>query len=82
MKKDFFRISNKKFASRLIVGTGKYRNFTECAKAVKASGAEIVTDGRPVSAPTSRAMPPPREWPTKTTDTFCGIARTYSATSS
>tara|TARA_A100001234_G_scaffold218310_1_gene227084 strand:+ start:37 stop:810 length:774 start_codon:yes stop_codon:yes gene_type:complete len=43
MKKDFFRISNKKFVSRLIVGTGKYRNFTECAKAVKASGAEIVT---------------------------------------
>ena len=42
-KKDFFRISNKKFKSRLIVGTGKYRNFTECAKAVKASGAEIVT---------------------------------------
>tara|TARA_Y100001970_G_scaffold215965_1_gene264357 strand:- start:14 stop:790 length:777 start_codon:yes stop_codon:yes gene_type:complete len=42
-KKDFFKISNKKFQSRLIVGTGKYKNFTECAKAVKASGAEIVT---------------------------------------
>ena len=43
MKKDFFKISSKKFRSRLIVGTGKYKNFTECSKAVKASGAEIVT---------------------------------------
>ena len=42
-KKDFFKIANKKFQSRLIVGTGKYKNFEECAKAVKASGAEIVT---------------------------------------
>tara|TARA_B100000965_G_scaffold401185_1_gene424498 strand:- start:1775 stop:2551 length:777 start_codon:yes stop_codon:yes gene_type:complete len=41
--KDFFTISNKKFISRLIVGTGKYKNFKECANAVKASGAEIVT---------------------------------------
>ena len=43
VKKDYFKISNKKFTSRLIVGTGKYRNFSECASAVKASGAEIVT---------------------------------------
>ena len=42
-KRDFFKISNKKFNSRLIVGTGKYKNFQQCAKAVKASGAEIVT---------------------------------------
>tara|TARA_Y100000590_G_scaffold43488_1_gene46277 strand:- start:1640 stop:2416 length:777 start_codon:yes stop_codon:yes gene_type:complete len=42
-KNDYFKISNKKFKSRLIVGTGKYKNFLECAKAVKASGAEIVT---------------------------------------
>ena len=42
-KKDYFKISNKKFVSRLIVGTGKYKNFSECANAVKASGAEIVT---------------------------------------
>ena len=42
-KKDYFIISNKKFYSRLIVGTGKYKNFTECAKSVQASGAEIVT---------------------------------------
>ena len=43
MKKDNFYISSKKFNSRLIVGTGKYKNFLECSKAVKASGADIVT---------------------------------------
>ena len=43
MKKDEFIIAKKKFNSRLIVGTGKYRNMSECAKAVKLSGAEIVT---------------------------------------
>ena len=43
MKKDIFKIANKKFISRLIVGTGKYRNFSECAKAIKISGADMVT---------------------------------------
>ena len=43
MKKDFFKISSKKFKSRLIVGTGKYKNFLECSKAIKASGADLVT---------------------------------------
>ena len=42
-KKDFFKIANKKFMSRLIVGTGKYKSMIECAKAIKLSGAEIVT---------------------------------------
>ncbi len=42
-KKDFLRIAKKKFNSRLIVGTGKYKNMSECAKAIKISGAEIVT---------------------------------------
>ena len=41
--RDFFKIANKKFKSRLIVGTGKYKNFSECAKAIKYSGADIVT---------------------------------------
>ena len=41
--KDFLKIANKKFQSRLIVGTGKYKSFLECAKAIKYSGAEIVT---------------------------------------
>ena len=34
---------NKKFNSRLIVGTGKYKNMSQCAKAIKLSGADIVT---------------------------------------
>ena len=41
--KDVFTIANKNFNSRLIVGTGKYKNFEETANAVKASGADIVT---------------------------------------
>tara|TARA_B100000900_G_scaffold341504_1_gene304581 strand:+ start:2674 stop:3456 length:783 start_codon:yes stop_codon:yes gene_type:complete len=41
--KDLLNIAKKKFKSRLIVGTGKYKNFQECAKAIKLSGADIVT---------------------------------------
>ena len=41
--KDQFFIAKKKFNSRLIVGTGKYKNMVECAKAVNLSGADIVT---------------------------------------
>tara|TARA_X000000950_G_C13796786_1_gene611746 strand:+ start:282 stop:1064 length:783 start_codon:yes stop_codon:yes gene_type:complete len=43
LKKDIFRVAGKKLNSRLIVGTGKYKNFSETAKAVKASGADMVT---------------------------------------
>ena len=43
MKKDKLLIANKKFNSRLIVGTGKYKNMSECAQAIKLSGADIVT---------------------------------------
>ena len=42
-KKDQFIVGKKKFSSRLIVGTGKYKNMSECAKAIKVSGADIVT---------------------------------------
>ncbi len=41
--KDKLIVANKKFNSRLIVGTGKYKNMSECAKAIKLSGANIVT---------------------------------------
>ncbi len=41
--KDIFRVANIKLKSRLIVGTGKYKNFQETAKAVEASGADMVT---------------------------------------
>ena len=43
MKKDKLIISKKKFSSRLIVGTGKYKSMNECARAIKISGADIVT---------------------------------------
>ena len=42
-KVDNLTIAKKKFKSRLIVGTGKYKSMKECAKAVRLSGAEIVT---------------------------------------
>ncbi|OAN45456.1 thiazole synthase [Magnetospirillum moscoviense] len=40
---DFFEVGGRKFSSRLLVGTGKYKDFEETAKAIEASGAEIVT---------------------------------------
>ena len=43
MKSDYLIVAGRKFKSRLIVGTGKYKNMPECAKAIKLSGAEIVT---------------------------------------
>ncbi len=43
MNKDNLRIYKHNLKSRLIVGTGKYKNFKETADAVKASGADIVT---------------------------------------
>ena len=43
MKKDILRIAGKSLKSRLIVGTGKYKSFSETAKAIKASGADMVT---------------------------------------
>ena len=43
MVKDKLIIANKKFNSRLIVGTGKYKSMQECAKAIELSEADIVT---------------------------------------
>tara|TARA_Y100000591_G_scaffold30448_1_gene22681 strand:+ start:710 stop:1483 length:774 start_codon:yes stop_codon:yes gene_type:complete len=43
LKIDKFIVGKKKFNSRLIVGTGKYKNMSECAKAINISGADIVT---------------------------------------
>jgi thiazole synthase len=36
-------IAGKAYSSRLLVGTGKYRDFDETRRAIEASGAEIVT---------------------------------------
>ena len=40
---DFWEVAGRRFRSRLIVGTGKYKDFAQNAAAVAASGAEIVT---------------------------------------
>src|SRR5437667_10800455 len=36
-------VAGRRYGSRLLVGTGKYRDFAETRAAVEASGAEIVT---------------------------------------
>jgi thiazole synthase len=43
IQEDRFELGGKVFKSRLIVGTGKYRDFAQTREAVEASGAEIVT---------------------------------------
>ena len=43
LNKDILKVAGKSLKSRLIVGTGKYKSFSETAKAVKASGADMVT---------------------------------------
>src|SRR5262252_3308244 len=40
---DAFSIAGREFRSRLIVGTGKYKSGQETARAIEASGAEMVT---------------------------------------
>jgi thiazole synthase len=43
MQNDLLEIAGRRFRSRLILGTGKYRSFQEMARAHEASGAEMVT---------------------------------------
>lgn len=43
MMADHLKIADRRFSSRLIVGTGKYENFQIMRKALEASGSEIVT---------------------------------------
>ena len=43
VKSDNWTVAGRTFRSRLIVGTGKYKDFAQNAAAVAASGAEIVT---------------------------------------
>ncbi len=40
---DSWEVAGRRFTSRLIVGTGKYKDFAQNAAAVAASGAQIVT---------------------------------------
>lgn len=43
MQESALIIAGKKYQSRLLVGTGKYRDFNETKNAIDASGAQIVT---------------------------------------
>ncbi len=43
MQNDQLIIAGKAYSSRLLVGTGKYKDFAETRAAIEASGAEIVT---------------------------------------
>jgi thiazole synthase len=40
---DLLKLGDKSYRSRLIVGTGKYKDFAETRQAIEVSGAEIVT---------------------------------------
>jgi thiazole synthase len=40
---DLFTVAGKAYRSRLLIGTGKYKDLDETRRAVEASGAEIVT---------------------------------------
>ena len=62
-------IAGKAYVSRLLVGTGKYRNFDETRKAIDASGAQIVTVairrtniGQDAGAPSLIDVLPPSEF--------------------
>jgi thiazole synthase len=62
-------IAGKKYSSRLLVGTGKYRDFAETRAAIDASGAEIVTVairrvniGQDASAPNLLDSLPPSQF--------------------
>src|SRR5687767_150368 len=43
MTNDPLVVAGKSYSSRLLVGTGKYRDFDETRRAIEASGAQIVT---------------------------------------
>src|SRR5438046_8532687 len=69
MAADKLVVAGKTYASRLLVGTGKYRDFDETRAAIVASGAEIVTVairrtniGQDVNAPSLLDVVPPSEF--------------------
>ena len=41
--KDILKVGDREFTSRLLVGTGKYKDMDETKAAIEASGAEVVT---------------------------------------
>jgi thiazole synthase len=49
-------LGGRSFRSRLMVGTGKYRNNDDMVRAIEASGAEIVTAGWTSTEAATRAF--------------------------
>ncbi|MBU1627486.1 thiazole synthase [bacterium] len=43
MTNDKWKVGDREFTSRLLIGTGKYKTFAEMKEAIEVSGAEIVT---------------------------------------
>ena len=43
MSNDLLTIAGKTYQSRLLVGSGKYKDLTETREATEASGADIIT---------------------------------------
>jgi len=51
LAKDTWEVAGRTFTSRLIVGTGKYKDYAQNAAAAEAAGAEIVTGGSTLDRP-------------------------------
>ena len=51
-KDDTLIVAGKEFSSRLIIGTGKYKDYAENAAALEASGADMVLSLIHISEPT------------------------------
>jgi thiazole synthase len=43
LEEDVFEIAGRRFRSRLIIGSGKFKSFQENKEVLEASGAEIIT---------------------------------------
>lgn len=76
-------IAGKTYQSRLLVGTGKYKDMAETKAAITASGAEIITVAvRRLNAEQQQQMMdvlPPSQWEgTKSTETILGEGNTLS----
>jgi len=79
---DTFVVAGREFSSRLLVGTGKYRDMTETGEAIRASGAQIVTlairrsnIGQKADEPNLLEVVPPREFTILPNTAGCYTAR-------
>ncbi|MEE8219961.1 MAG: thiazole synthase, partial [bacterium] len=43
VENDILEVAGRRFSSRLIIGSGKYKDFKQTAEVLEASGAEIIT---------------------------------------